>query len=446
MELFNTLKLQFEKADWKLNPEFGLIDTILEKHPSLVLLLKDDIVGKEKTGNFGRKDTPTVEQIVRAAIYKEMKGLDYRGLEYAQSDSRICAVFIKLDFRKPYSFQMYQDYISRIKPDSLKKLLVEINKIAVHEGFEDIKSIRQDSSVVKSNIHYPTNNSLVWDCIKESHRLLGHLKGEINTMSFRDYTKGAKKTYYKINNTKAEDRRAQLFVKQLVVFTKTINQVSNAIKKKSGKLEAMAVQSQLKKLLPLMERVYAMTYKKQVLKQPVPNDEKIFSIYEQHTDIIVKGGREVLFGHKVNLATGKSNLVLDCEILKGNPPDKHLYRPTIERVIGNYGAIPRDSVTDGGYASKENMEYSKKEGIANIVFNKIVGSLKNVVNSLNIETRLKKWRSGMEAVISNLKRGFEIGTCKWKGWEHFQSKVLWSVLGYNFRVMTAITLEKVKRL
>lgn len=443
MELFNTLKLQFEKPDWKLNPEFGLIDTILENYPNLILLLKDDIIGSEKTSNFGRKDTPTVEQIVRAAIYKEINSLDYRGLEYAQSDSRICSVFIKLDFRKPYSFQMYQNYISRIKAEALNKLLVEINKIAISEGYEDIEKLRQDSSVVKSNIHYPTNNSLVWDCIKESHRLLKYLKDEISILSFRDYTRGAKKTYFKINNTKSEDKRTQLFVKQLVVFTKTINQVSNAIKKKSVSLEAMGIQALLKNLLPLMEQVYDMTYKKEVLKQVVPNDEKIFSIYEQHTDIIVKGSREVLFGHKINLASGKSNLILDCDIPRGNPSDKSLYQPTIDRVIGNYGITPRDSATDGGYASKDNMEYSINKGIVNIVFNKIVGSLKNVVNSLNIETRLKKWRSGMEAIISNLKRGFDIGTCNWKGWEHFQSKVLWSVLCYNFRVMTAITLEKI---
>ena len=444
MKLFNILQIKFGKTDWSLNPEFGLIDTLMELYPHLVLLLKDDIIGNEAPSNFGRKDTPTVEQIVRAAIYKEMKGLNYRDLEYAQSDSRICADFIKLDLRKPYSFQMFQKYISRIKASSLKNLLVEINRIAIKEGYEDLQKIRQDSTVVESNIHYPTNNSLVWDCIKDSHRLLEQLQKEISTMTYTDYTKSAKKTYYKINNTKSEDKRTELFKKQLITFTKTINEVSNVIKKKFGSWTAMMIQLSLERLLSLMEQVYDMTYKKEIKKLSVPNDEKLFSIYEQHTDIIVKGAREVQFGHKVNLASGKSNLILDCEVLKGNPSDKLLYRPTIDRVVGNYGIIPRDSVTDGGYASRENMDYSIEKGIVNIVFNKIVGSLHNIVNSLNIETRLKKWRSGMEAIISNLKRGFNIRVCNWKGWNHFQAKVLWSVLGYNFRVMTAITIEQMK--
>lgn len=443
MKLFNELVLKFELPDWSKNPEFGLIDTLLVMHPELILLLKNDIMKGEKESVFGRKDVPTVEQIVRAAIYKEMKGLDYRELEYAQSDSRICANFIKLDMRKPFSFQMLHKYISKIKADSLKKLLVSINRIAIESSYEDVEKIRQDTTVVETNIHYPTNNSLVWDCIKDSHRLLGYLKEEISTLSFIDYTKSAKSTYFKINVTKSENKKTELFHKQLITFTKVINQTSNAIKKKSGSLTAMIIQMNLEKLLPIMEQVYDITYRKEIENEMVSNDEKIFSIYEQHTDIIVKGSREVEFGHKINLSTGKSNLILDCEIFKGNPSDKTLYQQTIDRVINNYDIIPRDSVTDGGFASKENAEFSIERGIVNVVFNKVVGSLQNIVSSSNIETRLKKWRSGIEANISNLKRGFNLFRCNWKGWEHFCAKVLWSSLAYNFRVLTSITLKRI---
>jgi len=152
----------------------------------------------------------------------------------------------------------------------------------------------------------------------------------------------------------------------------------------------------------------------------------------------------VQFGHKVNLAAGKSNLILDCQILKGNPSDKALFEPTLDRIIENYGIIPRDSTTDGGYASMDNLRYAQKAGISNIVFNKVVGSMQNIASSLNMITRLKKWRSAMEAMISNIKRGFNIFTCNWKGWEHFQSKVLWSVLAYNFRVLTGLIVASLK--
>jgi IS5 family transposase len=109
-------------------------------------------------------------------------------------------------------------------------------------------------------------------------------------------------------------------------------------------------------------------------------------------------------------------------------------------VIDYYGIIPRDSVTDGGYASSGNLEYAQSTGVVNVVFNKIVGSLKNQVSSKNMETRLKKWRSGIEAVISNYKRKFEIFRCTWKGKSHFKQKILWSAIAYNIRMMASIVI------
>ena len=441
--LFETLKLKFEQPDWANNPAFGLLDTILEAHPELLKIVELDIMQGNKQSEFGRKDIPSVEQLFRAALYKEMKGLDYRELEYHQSDSRICVQFLKIDELRPYCFQMYQKYISKISADNLQKVMVALNKIAIGAGLEDIEKLRQDSTVIESNIHYPTNNSLVWDCIKESHRLFVHLQQEMSDVDYRNYIKTAKKTYYKINNTKSGDKRIDLFKQQLITFTKCINQVSNVIKKKSCcSKKAYIILLELEQHLPVMQQVYDMTEKREIRNEVVPNNEKIFSIYEPHTDIIVKGSREVKFGHKMNLSTGKSNLVLNCKVYRGNPSDKDLYQPTIDEIIEDYQTIPRDSVTDGGFATKLNSAYAQEKGIVNVVFNKVVGSLQNVVSSLNIETRLKKWRSGIEANISNLKRGFNIERCNWKGFEHFCSKVMWSVIAYNIRVMTAAVLQR----
>ena len=323
-------------------------------------------------------------------------------------------------------------------------MLVELNKIAIDEGLEDIEKIRQDSTVVETNIHYPTNNAILWDCIKEANRLLGHLREEINTLSYREYTVQAKKTYFKINVIKGKDKRTELFRKQLVLFVKTINQVSNVIKKNpSCDIIAQAIIGQLEKHLEVMNLVYDMVYLKEIKGEKVPNESKIYSIYEQHTDIIVKGSREVQFGHKVDLCSGKSNLVLNCQVLRGNPSDKALFAPAVDDIIDNYGQVPRDCVTDGGYASLANQAHAQEQGITNIVFNKVVGSLQNIASSKNLETRLKKWRSGIEAVISNIKRGFNLARCTWKGWEHFVAKVLWSVIAYNIRVMTALVVKQI---
>lgn len=127
-----------------------------------------------------------------------------------------------------------------------------------------------------------------------------------------------------------------MFQKQLVLYVKTINQLSNVIKKNpSCGIIAQALIGQLEKHLEVMNLVYDMVYLKEIKGEKVPNESKIYSIYEQHTDIIVKGSREVKFGHKVDLCSGKSNLVLHCQVLRGNPSDKELFTPAVDAIIDN---------------------------------------------------------------------------------------------------------------
>ena len=132
MKILNELRLKLDNPSWVLDPELALIDTILNENPRLYEIVAPDIVELNKSSTVGRQDSPTVEQVVRAALYKEMKKLDYRELEYAQEDSRICGVFIKLEGRSPFSFEVFQKYISRIRSESLRTLMVEINRD--HDG------------------------------------------------------------------------------------------------------------------------------------------------------------------------------------------------------------------------------------------------------------------------------------------------------------------------
>jgi IS5 family transposase len=448
MKLLNELSLTLGNPHWAVNTEFALIDAILTLHPDIYELVKNDFSAHTRK-SLGRKDSPTIEQILRGALYKELKGLTYRELEYAQHDSRICALFIKLDGRSPISFAVWQKYISMIKAETLEKVMVAINKIAQAEGLDDFSKVRQDSTAVETNIHYPTNNSLMWDCLRTFDRILERLAEETGgVIRGRRYKKQAKKHFFKINNTKPGEKRQETVKKQLKLLRTSINQAEAALavipSLRYLDNYGLALADELTRLLPKAEKVYSMTHRHEILGEKVPNEDKLYSIFEDHTDIIVKGGREATFGHKVNLATGKSSLIIDCRILDGNPSDKQAYGGVIDRIKENYGVVPRDVTTDGGFASLENQRLAKDRGIVNIVFSKIVGSLKNLTSSVSMETRLKKWRSGIEAVISNLKRGFDIFRCEWKTRVHFDAKVFWSVLAYNIRVMTGLLIGKMQ--
>ncbi len=102
----------------------------------------------------------------------------------------------------------------------------------------------------------------------------------------------------------------------------------------------------------------------------MPSNEKLVSIFESHTDIIKKAQRETVYGHKMCLSVGKSGLLFDCTVERGNPSDSTLAVQMMERHKKKYGMVPRQASYDGGFASKKNLEAIKGMGVQDVVFSK----------------------------------------------------------------------------
>ena len=237
-----------------------------------------------------------------------------------------------------------------------------------------------------------------------------------------------------------------LFEDYLSILKEIHNEVKEVLKTDISKL-SKSNQKTLKNLDRQMGIVYKNAYRFQIEGKKVNNEDKIFSIYEEHTDIISKGIREIVFGHKINLATGTSNLFLYCKVEEGNPSDTNLFEEPLVKIDEDYKDVKKETksvATDGGYTSSANLDFAKSRKLVNIVFTKIVGSLKSVAESVEIENRLTKWRGGIEGCISNVKRGFNLGRVTWKGWGMFNAKVFWSVIAYNIRVLTGHILGTMK--
>ncbi len=444
MNMLTSFHAKTNQPLWHLDPELALCETVLTQCPEVIDLVKDDVLALGTQNDLGRHDSPSVEHIVRAAIYKEVKGLTYKDLEYHQYDSKIAEVFLQVT--TPFSDSVLQKYIAAISAPSLEALMKAINQIAIDEGLEDLQKLRTDTTVVETDIHYPTNNSLLWDCIRTSTRILHQFEDTQVAEMVRDYTKQAKTYYFMINVTKDKTVRQTLFEKQFPLVDRSLAQTRRVVAALQPRVRSLSPGDQrryarLTDLLPDMDQIRDVAYRREILGKSVASQDKLLSLYEPHTQMIVKGKGKVLFGRKVSLASGRSNLILQCQVCDGET-DGELFEPTLEDVIATYHRIPRDVATDGAYASAHNQQVAQDLGITNVVFNKVVGSLTNIVSSLNMETRLKKWRSGIEAVISNVKRGCGLRRCAWKGGAHFEAKVFWSVIAYNLRVMSALLLRK----
>jgi IS5 family transposase len=186
---------------------------------------------------------------------------------------------------------------------------------------------------------------------------------------------------------------------------------------------------------PLIERVISQTERRVFDGEAVPASEKVVSLFEPHTDIIVKGSRKVQYGHKLNLVSGRSGLILDVVIERGNPADSQRFVPMLERHAKRYGCMPRQAAADGGYASTENLRVAKDKGVEDVAFHKKRGlAIEDMVKSQWVYRRLRNFRAGIEAGISCLKRAYGLARCTWKGLAHFHAYVWSSVVAYNLSV------------
>lgn len=121
MEILDNLRLTFEKPVWCKFSQLSTIDTILEAYPHIIELVKNDILNGLKNNRFGRKDGPSVEQILRAGIYKELRKLTYEELELHEYDSTMCRNFMHLN-SKAFSASVLHEYISKISASNLEKV------------------------------------------------------------------------------------------------------------------------------------------------------------------------------------------------------------------------------------------------------------------------------------------------------------------------------------
>jgi len=198
-----------------------------------------------------------------------------------------------------------------------------------------------------------------------------------------------------------------------------------------------AVAGKLDHYLPLMERVIDQTRRRVLESETVPAPDKVVSIFEDHTDIISKGGRDTFYGHKICLTAGRSSMVLDCVVLDGNPADSTLTVDMIERQVELYDRAPKQAVFDGAFGSAANLASLKAiDGVQDVVFCKGKSlAISDMAKSSWVYRRLRNFRAGIEGVISFLKRVFGLDRCTWRSRPSFHSYVWSSIVTCNLLVM-----------
>ena len=423
--------------DHQLAQELKLISRILDDNPQTLELIVQDLSDRVDSG-VGAPGL-TAEQVLRCAVIKQLHQFSYRKLEFHLVDSQSCQRFCRLPYGASIGKATLAENLGKIEPGTGKAINDHLVLWAQARGLEKGQRIRVDATAVQTNIHYPLDSELLYDGIRAVTRWLGRLR-DWEGIGFVDHTRRAKRRVLNIRNRRGK-KRLESYRDLIKVASKTAHyaeQMLAASARWSDPL-SLAGAAQLAHYLELLHKVIEQTQRRVLSGEAVAAQEKICSIFEEHTDIIKKSPRETVFGHKVFVSTGPSSLILDCVVERGNPADSNYVQPFLERHRQLYGQVPRQSAWDGGFASAANLSWAKEQGVEDVAFAKKCGlTVESMVRSSRVYKELKRFRAGIEGCIGTLKHTFGLHRCSWKGWPHFQSYVHASVLTYNLVVLARL--------
>jgi len=361
--------IEHEHAD-----ELAAIDQILNAVPEMLSQVEADLVG-DSDRSVGRPGL-SADQVVRALLVKQMNGFSYDELAFHLADSICYRRFCQLgQFEKPPSRSTLQENIKRVSAESLEAINRAIVMQAKENGLDDGSAVRGDCTVVNSNIHQPTDSWLLWDTVRVLVRLLQ--RAWEYDVTFTNHRRRAKRRFREIGNARSREQRVPLYRDLLKMAEETLEDAENAVSqlKRFKEPEAEDLIARLLRTLVLGRRIVDQTQRRVLAEEGVPSSEKLVSIFEPHTDIIVKDRRGVEYGHKICLTAGLSSLVFDCIILEGNPADSTLARGMIERHREILGEAPEQAAFDGGFASKANVNDLKKLGVKDVAFYQLTREL-----------------------------------------------------------------------
>jgi IS5 family transposase len=437
-------------APWMAHPhatELAAMSALLDAEPALAQLIQQDLeAGCAKHPGTGRPGL-TGEQTLRILVVRQLTGWTYAELAFHLADSATYRAFCRLGaLTATPSKSAVAATLRRITPATLATMNDRLVTSAPARAVDPARTVRMDATVVPVAIHHPTDSSLLYDGVRVLDRLLRRAERDAGFTAYHRHRKRAKRRAMEIEHLAphATTQRRTCYRELLQLTEATADYAACAL----AHLEALPTTPQrerlrvnLTRVLPGVAQVIDQTRRRVLHGETVPADEKLVSLFETHADVLVKDRRETYYGHKIFLTTGRSGLILDCAIPKGNPADSTWSVPLVRRQQVLFGTAPRQASFDGAFASQENLTGCKALGVQDVCFAKRRGlAIPDMVRSAWVYDKLRRFRAGIEAGISLLKRVFGLARCVWKGAAGFHAYVRTAVLAANLLVLARARL------
>ena len=461
---------QVSFADWelmrqgmRLEPLLQAISDFLDDQQEAIERVRRDLVRGLKRPGSGRRGL-TPHQILRALVLMRVKNWDYRELRERIADGLMLRQFADFYCDRVPKHDAFNRGFNRLTPDTLKAVNDLVVQAAVGLGLEDGSKLRVDTTVVQTDIHHPTDNTLLWDVVRVVTRLVGRLAKALERRrikGFCDRTRSARRRMYKIQRMTTRQRHEQQTgtYRELIGIAEEVVESARRVLEKTNKargkdvLADMAIEEirkEIKRHCGLGSRVIDQARRRVLQGEQVLNAEKVYSIFEPHTDLIKRGKVQtpIEFGHKVFLAESAQGLITQYEVLKGNPSDEVHVAPSLQRHKQAFGRAPELDGSDRGFFSEQNLTSCTRHGVKVVCIPQRGGRKTPEREACEKSEEFKegqRFRAGIEGRISVLFRGRGMKRCLAEGAERFELWVAAAVLANNLMNIAALMTRRSSR-
>lgn len=439
-----------------LEPVLQTISDFLDDQKDMIEQVRRDLTRGLKKAETGRNGL-TPQQVLRSLVLMRVKNWNYRELRERIADGCTLRQFTDFYCLPVPKHDAFQRGFVRLTPQTLKAVNDLVVQAAVELGLEDGAKLRVDTTVVQTDIHHPTDNTLLWDVVRVVTRLVRRLATALELRrikGFRDRTRSARRRMYEIQRMTTRQRHEQQTRTYRVLIDVAEEVVGNAraglekTRTMRGKdmFADMAIEElrrQIAHFCRLGDRVIDQARRRVLCGEQVATDEKIYSIFEPHTDLIKRGKvrTPVEFGHKVFLAESAQGLITQYEVLKGNPPDEMHVASSLQRHRQAFGQAPQLYGSDRGFFSEQNLTSCKHAGVKVVCIPQRGGertARREAYERSAVFKDGQRFRAGIEGRISVLFRGRGMKRCLAEGADRFELWVGAAVLANNLMRIAAL--------
>ena len=443
------------------NPRLEAIAKLLDAQRELIEKVARDLrtgLRKPRTGRSGLSPF----QVLRSFALQRVENLDLRSLSERIGDGVSWRIFAGFDSQPVPRHDAFNRAFNRLRADTIRQINDAVVKWAVDAGIEDGKRLRVDTTVVETDIRFPSDSSLLWDCVRVITREVKRLAEDAPkaVRGFQDHTRKARRRFQAISRMTRQQRHHQQAPKyrDLIRTTQHVLAATRIVLPKARKkadscgelMRGIRIRAQcdlIERYCTLADQVVDQTRRRVLQNEQVPVAEKIFSIFEPHTDCIVRGKAQkpVEFGHKVFLAESGHGLITDYSVLDGNPQDEIHVGPSLDKHKESFGQVPDLFAGDRGFYSIANVDACRDRGVKVESIPQRGGS-KSAEREAYEKTRAfkqaQRFRAGVEGRISVLMRGRGMRRCLSHGRARFEVFVGMAVLANNLMILAELLQHK----